>query len=123
MQKIINENSRENNIKQWVTNKIKKIEYIEENWQKYKWYIHFDKRPYLIKWITLGKDKIQKPQEFFEDFFSVNNISKRWFWSFIRSIKEERKYKRHFLEEDNAVYFDMKKRFINKASYFDSYIY
>jgi RNA-directed DNA polymerase len=123
MQKNNKELSLKNSIEDWLFQKIKKIENIEKNWEKDKWYIHFDKKPYLIEGITLGESlQKQEPQIFFEDFLSAENIAKRWFWPFIRTIKEEKKYDRK-INDENESYFNIKERQINSASHFDSYIY
>lgn len=97
------------NIKEWLEKELKK---------RNKTYTHFDKKP------DLSKNILKKsPQLFFEDFFSVENISKRAFWPFIHFTKTENRYKKNKEDPKKLWKFEAKDREIFYASYFDWFIF
>lgn len=97
------------NIKEWLEKELKK---------RNKTYTHFDKKP------DLSKNILKKsPQIFFEDFFSVKNISKRAFWPFIHFTKTENRYKKNKEDPKKLWKFQAKDREIFYASYFDWFIF
>ena len=90
----------------------------KERKKKDKSYTHFDRRPNLLESI-LNKS----PETFFQDFFSIENVSKRAFWPLIHFTKSENRYKKNSINSWKIWLFESKNREIFYASHFDSFIY